>query len=218
MPAFLDQPPGRQQFLAAQRPALVGTLKNLLQPCVVVAGLHDRDRGSQRNAPCFHGCNQPVLALGKQLQDAANPCLFQRRLARDRRQIVAPLLELPDRLQQLPRPRIASGDVLDQTHHKGVLVAGVHHQRRYRLLPECLKRLDAALPAHQHISLFPPLAARRARDRLLEPKRPDRRHHLLEDFLVALARVQDLDPVERNFADGTFLVHAALRTLARSAM
>jgi hypothetical protein len=85
-----------------------------------------------------------------------------------------------------------------------------------------LERFHPPLATDQHEVLRRPLATPRHGDGLLETERLDRGDNLAEDLLVTLARVEDLDPFDRDVADLVALAHrlrhAALRMLARSDM
>jgi len=222
--ALFEQASHRHHFAAAQIAVFVRLLQHRLHRVLIAVAvavrirLDDGDRDGPGNTPSFDRLDQPYFAPAEQQQNAAHPGRVERRLAGDGGDVIAALLQHPDGFQLLGRMRVPPRDILDQAHDEGIFIGRLDQQRRDRFLPECQKRLDPSLAEHQGKAPLAAIAAWRHGDRLLEAEALDRGDQFAEDFLVARAGIEDINPLDRNIADFAGVGHAALRTRERAAM
>ena len=137
--------------------------------------------------------------------------------------VVALIPQLLNADQQLQRAEFAPCDVLRQAHDEGRFVVDVHHHRGDFLVAERLEGLETPLTADEQVMLAIIPRARRHDDRLFQADALDVADDLFEHAAVALAWIENLDPVQRDHPQFRVamlfvLVHAALRMRMRRAM
>lgn len=132
---------------------------------------------------------------------------------------VASLLHPPDVLQKINRPMLAARAVLDEARNEAVLRISRDNQSWDFGLTERLERLEPPLAANEIIErpfrLNPPSDG----DWLLEADLGDVVDNVAERLLVANARINNIDPVDRDHLDplGRLCTgHAAALSAARA--
>lgn len=111
--AQLNQPPRLQQFLSAQFTGGISSLERLLH--VLLLGTRDVERDAERHLPGLDRDQEAFFTVGDQLADFMNIGEGKPRLVGDLMIRVAPVAQDGDVLQQLERPLLAAGDILDHT-------------------------------------------------------------------------------------------------------
>jgi hypothetical protein len=216
--AALDEAAGPQQRPAPQVVALVRLLECPLDLLVVGGG--DGDRHAHGQVPLLDGLQEPLLAAGQQLEDAADVGHVEVGLAGDLGVAVTPLLERPDLPHQLHRGVLPAGQVLGQAHQQQVFLRALHDDGRDLLLAQREVGLQAPLAADQVVARLAVLhICRGYRHRLLEPQPGDVGHDLGELLLAPLPGVQDVDLPDRDHAHCAVVAyaHAASSMLRRAA-
>ena len=207
--ALFDQALGLDDLAALELAVLVGLLKQVAQVGLAVAfggvfiGAGNFQGRGQRDGAALHAFDQAFLPLVKQEHDVFDVFWRQARLLDDDLGAVAAFAQHLDVGQDLQRSVTAPGDVFGQAHDEGVFIGHVHHQGGDVGFTQDTEGVEPPLATDQHIARLAIVARAFGHgDGFFEADGADVVHDLLKDLHVAVAGVEDLDPVDGNERDG----------------
>ena len=189
---------------------------------VVIAGAVDGQSHIERNLSALDANDQPLLTFLQQGQHPLDVVRSHADLGGDFLGRMSLGAKGGDAGQILQRFLLAAGNVLDEAHQEGILVADLDHDGRDFLFAKVAEGRQPALAKYQHIPLLACVrGARCYLDRFLEADILDVADDDFECLGVAVAWIEHVDLVDRDHADffaGLFGAHAALRIRVRPAM
>src|SRR5690349_15990183 len=116
---------------------------------------------------------------------------------------------------------LAAREILDQAHDKAPPAISLNDQGWNLVLTQGLVSLESALTAHEFIALAVRRSSTRNSDWFLEADLGDVLNDLPKDLLVAYARINNGDPIDRDelsLRTGFWVDHAASRSRTLAAI